>query len=103
MAAALALFLLDLLPWDAVRALPWESLFLLGGGVALSTAARDSGLAAALGDAALRGRGRARTAAAAVALATALSNGVSNVATANILLPLVACVVSGLYRYQARA
>ena len=35
MAAALALFLSDALPWAAVRDLPWESMFLLGGGVAL--------------------------------------------------------------------
>ncbi|KAH8044902.1 succinate transmembrane transporter [Aureococcus anophagefferens] len=34
MAAALALFLSDALPWAAVRDLPWESMFLLGGGVA---------------------------------------------------------------------
>ena len=92
MAAALALFLSDALPWAAVRDLPWESMFLLGGGVALSSGAKASGLAASIGDSVIAGASREHVVVVAALLACLLSNGVSNVATANVILPLVACI-----------
>mmetsp|Transcript_1538 Transcript_1538/g.2293 ORF Transcript_1538/g.2293 Transcript_1538/m.2293 type:complete len:513 (-) Transcript_1538:82-1620(-) len=91
--AALCLMLSpgDVLPWhETIRTFPWDAFFLLAGGVALATAVNDSGLDALLARRVLTKVHRHWQLTAAVGAALCTSNFVSNVAAANLLLPLLA-------------
>jgi len=80
------------LEWQVVETLPWESMFLLGGGVALSYSWEESGLTEAFANAALRSVDGNSIVMVACVAAVLLSNLVSNVAVANIVLPPLACL-----------
>ena len=92
-----------ILSWRVVNKLPWDVIFLLGGGYALSVGFNESGLSHSIADAVLPsssaddGGGSGGPSASTIVvvgtlLSCGLSNLVSNVATANIVLPLLTCV-----------
>eukprot|EP00636_Phaeomonas_parva_P017558 CAMPEP_0118870360 /NCGR_PEP_ID=MMETSP1163-20130328/13361_1 /TAXON_ID=124430 /ORGANISM="Phaeomonas parva, Strain CCMP2877" /LENGTH=334 /DNA_ID=CAMNT_0006805355 /DNA_START=78 /DNA_END=1082 /DNA_ORIENTATION=+ len=101
LAAALSLMLLPqapgdaapILQWRAVNEVDWEVLFLLGGGFCLSLGFQRSGLSERIAEQlASATDGFAAALVLCCVTACALSNVVSNVATASILLPSIACV-----------
>jgi len=87
-----------LLDWSVAPRLPWGTLILFGGGLALADAIESSGLAAwlgrGLGD--LEGVPTIALVAALAALVIALSELASNTAIAAIFLPLVGAAAIGL-------
>lgn len=84
-----------LLPWHALKQVPWDILLMFGGGLALAGAISQSGLAAWLGAglsglSALPAWGLAALMIAAIILVTEFA---SNVATASGFVPVVAAVI----------
>ncbi len=80
------------LTWAQASRIDWGTLLLLGGGLSLGDLMLKTGLAAALGDAAVQGLGISSLwglTALAAALAIGLSELTSNTATASMLLPVV--------------
>ncbi len=103
-AAAFALFIIPsgrdgfLMDWASAARLPWDVLLLFGGGLSLASAITDSGLSAWIGDALSQlGVLPVIVLIGALMLVTiALSELVSNTATAAALLPVVASIGGGL-------
>jgi sodium-dependent dicarboxylate transporter 2/3/5 len=103
---ALLLFLLPsgrlgsppLLDWSAAKSLPWGTLILFGGGLALAGAIETSGLAAWLGRgfATLEGVSPLVLVLALSAVIIALSELASNTAVAAIFLPIIGAAAIGL-------
>jgi sodium-dependent dicarboxylate transporter 2/3/5 len=90
-----------LLDWSTARALPWDVLLLFGGGFALAGAFKECGLDARIGSALapwIAGQPDALVVLAIVLLVTGLSELASNVATTQVMLPIVgqAAVAAGL-------
>lgn len=90
-----------LLDWSTARSLPWDVLLLFGGGFALAGASRASGLDALVGGALapwIAGQPDWLVVLGVVLLVTALSELASNVATTQVMLPIVgqAAVAAGL-------
>lgn len=86
-----------LLDWSVTTRLPWGTLILFGGGLALAAAIESSGLAAWLGRglASLEGVPTIALVAALAALVIALSELASNTAIAAIFLPLIGAAALG--------
>lgn len=82
-----------LLSWSRATTIDWGTLFLLGGGFALSTLVFDSGLAEAVATGILGGRslsdGGALLLALSVLLVIYLTEVASNTATTNMMLPVI--------------
>ncbi|MCX8036064.1 MAG: SLC13 family permease [Candidatus Sumerlaeia bacterium] len=106
MAAALALFFIPsgrqkgerLVDWKTVEDLPWNVLFLFGGGFALADGLTASGLSDWVGDQ-CRSFGHMAVATQILAISgvtTALSELASNTATANMVLPILAGVAKSI-------
>lgn len=104
--AAVVLFMLPVnwrkgefvLDWSTARTIPWGMLVLFGGGLSLATAMQDSGLAAWIGGAA-GSLGMLPTIvliAAVVTLIVFLTELTSNIATTNMVLPVLAGAATGL-------
>jgi sodium-dependent dicarboxylate transporter 2/3/5 len=90
-----------LLEWSAARTLPWDVLLLFGGGFALAGAFKASGLDAVVGGRLapwITGQPDWLVVLGLVLLVTALSELASNVATTQVMLPIVgqAAVAAGL-------
>ena len=83
---------------EEVRALPWDTLMLVSGGLALGAAMADTGLAARIADG-MMGLAQLESVVpvfAALALLTvALSNVMSNTATVSLMLPVAVALVPG--------
>lgn len=103
-AAAFALFVIPsgrggfLMDWTSAARLPWDVLLLFGGGLSLASAITSSGLSTWIGDAlsALGALPLAVLVGAVVLVTIALSELVSNTATAAALLPVAASIGGGL-------
>lgn len=82
------------LGWSAVQELNWDVIFLLGGGFALSRGFQESGLSEWMSTTITSKGGLSLPAITVLATLAACgaTNVMSNVATANILLPALACV-----------
>lgn len=94
-------FIMD---WHTARKLPWGILILFGGGLAMASAFQSSGLAEWMGSG-LKGLGKVQfifVILIVAAMVNFLTEVTSNVATASILLPIVASVASaiGLHPYS---
>lgn len=101
LAAGLALFILparslqykhSLLSWDIAKKLPWGILLLFGGGLAIASGFKESGLATFIGSqmTLLQGVGLFVILLSIVFLINFLTEITSNVATATMMLPIVA-------------
>jgi sodium-dependent dicarboxylate transporter 2/3/5 len=87
----LAFFATDLLGVQDLRKLPWDVLMLIGGGLALGAAIEQSGLATWMGARLpLHGSSDFVVIGVVVLLTVVLGTVMSNTATANVVLPLVA-------------
>ncbi len=108
LSGALLLFLLPapsrkgefLMDWPTAERIPWGALLLFGGGLSLAEAFRTSGLSAYLGSCMSGLQGLPAPLAAAVVLVAvvALSEIASNVATASMILPVLAVLSTVLGR-----
>lgn len=87
-------FVGGILSWNAVQKINWDVVFLLGGGFALSNGFLESGLSQWIANVmTMNGpAGLSSLAAVATVVACILTNVMSNVAVANILLTSLACV-----------
>ena len=89
-AAVVLLVWPDVLPFEeTLAAFPWNTFFLLGGGVALATGVDDAGFDTWVATNLIDKVQHQYQIVAAILIAVALSNVVSNVAAANVLLPLL--------------
>jgi di/tricarboxylate transporter len=89
------------LPWDvALRSLPWNVLFLVGGGLALALAYKESNLSHEIATAftSLRAIPFPLLQLSVCIVTILISNFISNVATANIILPPLGCIAVHLGR-----
>ena len=90
-----------MLPWDLVlRSMPWNVLFLVGGGLALSLAYKESNLSHVIASAftGLASVPFPIIEASICVVTILISNFISNVATANIILPPLGCIAVHLNR-----
>ncbi len=88
-----------LLPWRAVQKVPWDILFLIGGGIALAQAFASTGLARALGEALrplLQGLPTLMVVLVLSLAITFLSEITSNTAVAALFLPIVVGMAAAL-------
>lgn len=86
-----------LLDWDTARSLPWDVLLLFGGGFALAGAVKEAKLDALIGQGLapwITGQPPWLVVLGVVLLVTALSELASNVATVQVMLPIVAAAAT---------
>ena len=89
------------LPWDlALKSMPWNVLFLVGGGLALSLAYKESNLSHVIAQAfaGLADVPFPLIEGSVIIVVILISNFISNVATANIILPPLGCIAVHLNR-----
>lgn len=87
-----------LLTWDAAKRIPWGTLLLFAGGIALATAFQESGISAAISNSLVSASHMPLFAMMVIIIASVvlLSEIASNTATAVLLMPILAAAAKGL-------